>query len=88
MSQAQKYGGVKDAELSKEQKREFGGDTKMMLVYWYFFKDLTTGEMNKNPMFSEKWLGDIGDVITIKNKLYEIVDYAEEDFCYADTMGD
>ena len=60
----------------------------MMLVYWYFLKDIETKEENKNPIFFDKWIGDIGDIVTIKNKWYEIVDYAEEDFYYADTMGD
>ena len=60
----------------------------MEYIYWYFTKNLETGEVAEMPFYSEKWLGDIGEVIEVNGAEHEIVDYAEESFYLDDLIGE
>ena len=57
-------------------------------VYWYFLKNVATGEMRTNPFYSEKWIGDIGEHIVVADVPYIIMDYAEEAFYPDDLSGE
>jgi hypothetical protein len=60
----------------------------MEYVYWYFLKNVVTGEMRNLPYYSEKWIGDIGECVYVGEIKYKIMDYAEEAFYPDDLQGE
>lgn len=55
------------------------------MVYYFFLKEWSTkidfyDKDDYDIIYpSDKFLGSIGDIVEVKNKLYVVVDYAEEE---------
>lgn len=48
----------------------------MNRIFYFFVKDTTDDSLIENPICSDEFLGDIGDVIEWFGQDYTIVDYA------------
>ena len=52
-----------------------------MLVFYTWLMDFETGEAIKDPIVTDYFVGDVGEVIVIEdNKLAQIVDFTAENF--------
>lgn len=57
----------------------------METIFWYFFKDIKTGEEKDAQPFMT-FVGDIGEIVVVNGVKYEILDYAEENAYWSDLI--
>ena len=50
----------------------------MERIFYFFVKEIESGNVKELPICSDEFLGDIGDIIEFNNIEYIIIDYAVE----------
>ena len=60
----------------------------MRTIFWYYVKEVKTGQMRQNPLYYETYMGDIGDHLFYCGYEYEILDFVTENVYWTDLIGD
>ena len=58
----------------------------MDIIFWYFVKEVRTGELRRNPLCYETYIGDIGDHLFYCGTEYEILDWVKENTYWTDLV--
>ena len=58
----------------------------MERIFYFFIKEAKSGNVRDLPIYSDEFLGDIGDPIIYNEELYIIVDYIVDYLTYDKEM--
>lgn len=58
----------------------------MDVIFWYFVKEVRTGELRQDPLYYETYIGGIGDHLFYYGTEYEIIDWVKENAYWTDLV--